>query len=122
AALAAWRGGAGAPARVPANAAPLVSVMLEALERLEDFDGFERLAGVVELLDLPWREQRELLARVYLRRGFLESAASEWFGVVERLGAPDERALLGMALLAEAQGLHEDAQTLRAEAATLAAA
>jgi len=122
AALAAWRGGDGAPASVPAAAAPLVSVMLEALARLEDFDGFERLAGVVELLELPWREQRELLARVYVRRGFLESAANEWFGVVERLGAPDERALLGMALLAEAQGLHEDAQTLRAEAATLAAA
>ncbi len=94
--------------------------MLEALARLEDFDGFERLAGVVELLDLPWREQRELLAGVYLRRGFLESAADEWIGVVERLGAPDERALLGMALLAEAQGLHDDARTLRDEAATLA--
>jgi tetratricopeptide (TPR) repeat protein len=120
AAFAAWRGGASAPTKVPASAAPLVAVMLEALARLEDFDGFERLAGVVELLDLPWREQRELLAVVYYRRGFLESAASEWFGVVERLGAPDERALLGMALLAEAQGLHEDARTLRDEAATLA--
>lgn len=120
AAFAAWRGGEQAPARVPASAAPLVAVMLEALARLEDFDGFERLAGVVELLDLPWREQRELLATVYYRRGFLESAANEWFAVVERLGGPDERALLGMALLAEAQGLHEDARTLRDEAATLA--
>ena len=106
--------------KVPASAAPLVAVMLEALARLEDFDGFERLAGTVELLDLPWREQRELLATVYYRRGFLESAANEWFGVVQRLGGPDERALLGMALLAEAQGLHEDARTLRDEAATLA--
>jgi tetratricopeptide (TPR) repeat protein len=122
AAFAAWRGGDGAPARVPAAAAPLLAVMLEALARLEDFDGFERLAGVVELLDLPWREQRELLAGVYLRRGFLESAAREWFGVVERLGAPDERALLGMAALAEAQGLDEDARLLRDEAATLASA
>jgi glycosyltransferase involved in cell wall biosynthesis/thioredoxin-like negative regulator of GroEL len=125
AALAAWRGGpsgVGGPASVPAAAAPLVVVMLEALARLEDFDGFERLAGVVERLDLPWREQRELLAGVYYRRGFLESAAQEWFGVVERLGAPDERALLGMALLADAQGLDEDATLLRREAATLAAA
>ncbi len=118
--FAAWRGGDTAPAKVPAAAAPLLTVMLEALARLEDFDGFERLAGVVELLDLPWREQRELLAGVYYRRGFLESAANEWFGVVERLGGPDERALLGMALLAEAQGLHEDARTLRDEAASLA--
>ncbi|HWI72381.1 MAG TPA: hypothetical protein VNT55_10530, partial [Baekduia sp.] len=120
AALAAWReGGSGA---VPADAAPLVVVMLEALARLEEFDAFERLAGVVDRLDLPWREQRELLAGVYYRRGFLESAAREWFAVAERLGGPDERALLGLALLADAQGLAEDAQLLRDEAATLAAA
>jgi tetratricopeptide (TPR) repeat protein len=120
AALSAWRGDDGHGA-VPAAAAGLVTVMLEALARLEAFDAFERLAGVVERLDLPWREQRELLAGVYYRRGFLESAAREWFGVVERLGGPDERALLGMALLADAQGLPEDAQTLRDEAAALAA-
>jgi hypothetical protein len=96
--------------------------MLEALARLEAFDAFERLAGVVEKLDVPWREQRELMAGVYYRRGFLESAAREWFGVVDRLGGPDERALLGMAMLAEVQGLGEDAALLRAEAATLAQA
>jgi hypothetical protein len=95
--------------------------MREALARLEDFDGFERLAGVVERLALPWRDQRELLASVYLRRGFLESAAREWIGVVERQG-PDERALLGLAHLAEAQGLHDDAQLMRAEARELATA
>jgi tetratricopeptide (TPR) repeat protein len=124
AALAAWRGatdGSATAGVVPASAAGLVTVMLEALARLEAFDAFERLAGVVERLDLPWREQRELLAGVYYRRGFLESAAREWFGVVERLGAPDERALLGMALLADAQDLPEDARMLRAEAAALAA-
>jgi tetratricopeptide (TPR) repeat protein len=121
AALTAWRGGADAPPIVPAAAAPLVTVMLEALARLEAFDAFERLAGVVERLDLPWREQRELLAGVYYRRGFLESAAREWFGVIERLGGPDRRALLNLALLADAQGLPEDAKTLRDEAAVLAA-
>jgi tetratricopeptide (TPR) repeat protein len=122
AALAAWRDGTSATTRVPAAAAPLVTVMLEALARLEEFDAFERLAGVVDRLDLPWREQRELLAGVYLRRGFLESAAREWFGVAERLGAPDERALLGLATLAEAEGLHDDAQLMRDEAASLAVA
>jgi hypothetical protein len=94
--------------------------MLEALARLQEFDAFERLAGVVERLDLPWREQRELLGGVYYRRGFLESAAREWFAVIERLGGPDRRALLNLALLADAQGLPEDAQTLRDEAAALA--
>ncbi|HET6508850.1 MAG TPA: glycosyltransferase [Baekduia sp.] len=121
AALSAWRGGPTAPAVVPAGAAPLVAVMLEALARLERFDEFEALAGVVERLDLPWREQRELLAGVYHRRGFLESAAREWIGVAERLGAPDERALRGLADLADAQGLHDDARLMRAEAENLAA-
>jgi hypothetical protein len=122
AALQAWREGASASAPVPAGAAPLVAVMLEALARLERFDEFEALAGVVERLDLPWREQRELLAGVYLRRGFLESAAREWFAVAERLGAPDARALMGLAHLADAEGLHDDAKLMREEAAALAAA
>jgi glycosyltransferase involved in cell wall biosynthesis len=121
AAFAAWRGGDDASEVVPAAAAPLVATMLEALARLEDFDGFERLAAVVERLALPWREQRELLAGVYLRRGFYESAAQEWIGTVERQG-PDERSMLGLAQLAELQGLHEDAQLMRDEAATLRAA
>jgi glycosyltransferase involved in cell wall biosynthesis len=117
----AWRSGAAASGSVPAEAAPLVAVMLEALARLHDFDGFERLAGVAEALALPWRERRELLAIVYLRRGFLDSAAAEWIGAVEREGA-DPRALLGLAAVAEARGLHDDAQVFRAEARELGAA
>jgi tetratricopeptide (TPR) repeat protein len=122
AALTAWRGGALAPRSVPAEAAGLVVAMLESLARLERFDEFEALAAVVDKLDLPWREQRELLAGVYLRRGFGESAAREWIGVAEKLGAPDERCLLGLATLAASQGLHEDAEIMRAEARQLAQA
>jgi hypothetical protein len=121
AAFTVWRAGTVQPDAVPAAAAPLVATMLEALARLEDFDGFERLAAVVESLALPWREQRELMATVYLRRGFHESAAREWIGVVERQG-PDERAMVGLAQLADHQGLHDDAQLMRDEAAALAAA
>jgi len=120
AAFAAWRAGAIAENAVPAEAAPLVTVMLEALARLEDFDGFERLAGVAESLALPWRERRELLAGVYLRRGFLDSAAGEWIQAVQQHG-PDARALQGLARIADARGLHEDAELLRTEARTLAA-
>jgi tetratricopeptide (TPR) repeat protein len=122
AALTAWRGGVLAPRSVPAEAAGLVIAMLESLARLERFDEFEALAGVVDKLDLPWREQRELLAGVYLRRGFGESAAREWIGVAEKLGGPDERVLLGLATLAASQGLHEDAEIMRAEALQLAQA
>jgi hypothetical protein len=92
--------------------------MLEALARLEDFDGFERLAGVAEALDLPWRERRELLAGVYLRRGFLDSAAAEWIAAVEAEG-PDARAMHGLARIADARGFAEDAAVFRAEAAEL---
>jgi tetratricopeptide (TPR) repeat protein len=114
----AWRAGAPAAGSVPAEGAPLVCVMLEALARLEDFDGFERLAAVAEALDLPWRERRELLAGVYLRRGFLDSAAAEWIAAVEAEG-PDARAMTGLARIAEARGLAEDAALFRAEAAEL---
>jgi hypothetical protein len=106
---------------VPPEAAPLVAMMLEALAHLQDFDGFERLAGVAEGLDLPWRERRELMAGIYLRRGFLESAADEWIAVVEQDG-PDVRALSGLSQVAALRGFDEDADLLRREAAELQSA
>ncbi|MBI5106282.1 MAG: glycosyltransferase [Solirubrobacterales bacterium] len=117
AAFEAWRHGA-RPGTVPAGAAPLVAMMLEALARIEDFEAFERLVAVAEALDLPWRERRELMATVYLRRGFLASAADEWISVVETEG-PDVRAFRGLALVAERQELPEDAAMFRAEAEQL---
>ncbi len=120
AAFAAWHAGHVTAGSVPADAAPLLTVMLEALARLEDFDGFERLAGVAEALALPWRERRELMAGVYLRRGFLDSACEEWIRSVERDG-PDRRAMLGLATVAELRGMPEDAAVFRTEAEGLAA-
>lgn len=120
AALEAWRELRNEADSVPAEAAPLLAVMLEALARLEDFDGFERLAFVVEGLALPWRERRELMAGVYLRRGFVDLAADEWIAAVEREG-PDKRAMLGLAQVAELRGMDEDAAVFRAEAEKLAA-
>jgi glycosyltransferase involved in cell wall biosynthesis len=121
AAFMAWRDGGAPDGTVPAHAAPAVATMLEALAHLEDFDGFERLAGAAEALSLPWRERRELMASVYLRRGFVDSAAAEWIAAVEREGA-DERALLGLAQVADARGLTEDAALFRAEAQALGTA
>jgi glycosyltransferase involved in cell wall biosynthesis/thioredoxin-like negative regulator of GroEL len=124
AAFEAWRAGASgaiAPGSVPAEAAGLVATMLDALARLEEFDAFERLAGVAEALALPWRERRELMAMVFLRRGFLDNAAGEWIGAVEREGG-DERALNGLALIADARGLPADAEVFRAEARRFATA
>ncbi|HEV7939095.1 MAG TPA: glycosyltransferase [Solirubrobacteraceae bacterium] len=85
--------------------APL-EVMLEALLRVHDFKSFEVLLGALERTPLQPRERRELLAKMYLRRGFLASAAEEWIAVCEQ--EPDVPALLGLARVAAARGMtHE---------------
>jgi tetratricopeptide (TPR) repeat protein len=114
----AWSGGSSplAPA-----AADLALTMLNALARMERFEAFEALAGVFERLGMPWRQRRELLAQLYLRRGFLQSAAEEWMRVVDRDG-PDADALRGLAVVAGQMGLEDDAATFLADAEQLAAA
>jgi tetratricopeptide (TPR) repeat protein len=85
--------------------APL-EVMLEALLRVHDFKNFELLLGALALTPLQQRERRELLAQMYLRRGFLVSAAQEWMAVCGQ--EPDVQALLGLARVAAARGMaHE---------------
>jgi glycosyltransferase involved in cell wall biosynthesis len=123
-AFAAWqavRSGAAAPAGLPADAATPVVTMLDGLARLQAFDAFADLVAVLEAVALPWRERREALAGVYLRRGYVDSAAEEWIAVCERSG-PDARALRGLATVAIAKGLDEDARIFAAEADALAAA
>ncbi|MBJ7332286.1 MAG: glycosyltransferase [Solirubrobacteraceae bacterium] len=115
--LTAWRGrrdGVAVPPSMPAAAAAGALTMLEALLRLEAFDRFAELLPIVETLALPWRERHEQLAAMYLRRGFLESAADEWVAVVEEAGA-DVPALLGLAQVAAMRGMKEDAEVLANE-------
>lgn len=114
----AWAGGS--PPLAPA-AADLALTMLNALARLERFEAFESLAAVFERLGLPWRQRRELLAQLYLRRGFLQSAAEEWMRVVDRDG-PDADALRGLAVVAGEMGLDDDAAVFLADAEALAVA
>lgn len=109
--LASWRGrrdGVPAPPSLPAASAPSGLTMLEALLRLEAFDRFAELLPIVESVALPWRERHERLATMYLRRGFLESAADEWVAVVQETGA-DVPALLGLAQVAAMRGMNDDA-------------
>jgi hypothetical protein len=82
-----------------------------------DFTGFESLLPLLHASDLPAREQREVLATMYLRFGFHQSAAREWMAVCE--SAPDARALLGLARVAAAHGLAQDAITFATEAVAL---
>ena len=66
---------------------------------------------------LPERQRRELLATIYLRRGFLESAADEWIAVATT--QPDASAMLGLAQVALARGFDQDAIAFSAEAVAL---
>jgi tetratricopeptide (TPR) repeat protein len=97
----------GAPPELPAGAVPLLERILRALLRVHDFKAFETLLPLLERTPLPPRERRELLAQAYLDRGFPASAAEEWLAVCR--AAPDERALLGLARVAERQGLDTEA-------------
>lgn len=91
-----------------------LELVLEALLRVHDFAAFELLLGALERTPLSERERRELLASMYLRRGFLASAAEEWMAVCER--EPDARALVGLARVAVARGMNREAREF-AEAA-----
>ena len=105
----AWRaaiGGATLPAELPAEAAPTLLTALEALLRVQEFESFELGTRLLERAALDPRERRELLARMYLRRGFLESAADEWVAVAQ--AGPDAQAYVGLAQVAFARGLADD--------------
>ena len=90
------------PGYVPPGAWNLLVLMLEALLRVRDFTSFETLLPVLHASGMPRRERREVLGCIYLRRGFLKSAAREWMAVVDE--SPDARALLGLAHVALAHG------------------
>jgi tetratricopeptide (TPR) repeat protein len=102
------------PRSLPVAATPLLGVILETLLRGHDFDAFGRLIPLLRVSALPEREQRELLASMYLSHGFLPMAAQEWMAVCEY--RPDARALLGLARVAERHGQREDATVFAAEA------
>jgi tetratricopeptide (TPR) repeat protein len=105
------------PGYLAAECAPLLGVLLEALLRVRDVDPFVCLLPVLDSVRLPERERRELMAQIYLRRGYLESAADEWIAASQQ-GA-DVRALVGLAQVALAQELPEEAVLFAQEALTI---
>ncbi len=105
------------PSRIPRAGASLLEVILEALLKVQEFKAFETLVPLLARTELSRRDQREVLASMYLRRGFLTSAAKEWMDVcAER---PDAQALAGLAQAALVHGLPEDAVTFATEALAL---
>ena len=69
---------AGNPAALPVDSAPAALALLDRLLELQEFEAFESLAGLWNTLPLPERDRRELLAGIYMARGYLDSAAEEW--------------------------------------------
>src|SRR5262249_3391322 len=116
--FAAWAASASYPALDPALAEGLTT-MLEALLRVQEFEAFETLLPALAATGLPGRRRHQLLAGIYLRRGFLDSAADEWIEAVEEDG-PDPASLTGLARVAAARGLDEDAQMFEQSAKELA--
>jgi tetratricopeptide (TPR) repeat protein len=102
------RAGGELPAALPIEAAALLALTLEALLRVQEVEAFAELVPLVDRVGIPWRERRELLGSMYLRRGFLESAGDEWVAVCQEQG-PDPRALLGLAQVAAARGMRDEA-------------
>jgi tetratricopeptide (TPR) repeat protein len=103
--LALLRGNDAPRALAPTAAGPLC-VVLEALLRVQEFDAFALVLPLLERT-VGDRERRELLAQMYLRRGYLDSAGDEWAAVCER--QPDALAFLGLAQVAVAKGAGDDA-------------
>jgi len=91
-----------------------LTVMLEALLRVRHFEAFEVLLGLLDRAALSERERRELLADIYLRRGFPVSAAQEWMAVCRQ--QPDVRALVGLARVATVTGMPREAGDFAAAA------
>jgi tetratricopeptide (TPR) repeat protein len=102
--------------QLTAHAVPLLAVMLEALLRVQDFESFETLLALLERTPVADRERHELLAEMYMRRGFAASAAQEWMAVCQL--EPDTRALLGLARVAAARGMPREASDFAAAALT----
>jgi tetratricopeptide (TPR) repeat protein len=113
---AAVRGGQG-PAGLGATSGATAMRLLEALLRVTEVAAFATLLEVFGRIALPERQRRELLATMYLRRGFLESAADEWIAVATT--RPDASAMLGLAQVALARGFDDDAIAFSAEAVAL---
>ena len=95
------------PSELPGDAFPTAATALEALLRVQEFGAFEQLVGLTGRIDVPEAQRREVLAEIYLRRGYLESAADEWIALASV--QPSARAFVGLAQVAVARQLPEDA-------------
>lgn len=103
---------------IPGAAIPLLDVILDALLRVQDFNNFEFAVGLLtDVEGQSERQRRERLALIYLKRGFIKSAAREWLIVCEQ--KPDLPALLGLAEVARRAQQPQNAVTFAQQALDL---
>jgi len=98
------------PEALPQSCAPATLTALEALLRVGEFELFETVLRVFDQIELQPRDRREVLASLYLRRGFLDSAAEEWLAAAHE--EPDGRSFVGLAQVAFARGFADEALEL----------
>jgi tetratricopeptide (TPR) repeat protein len=97
------------PEGLSVGSVPMLGVALQTLLRAGDMERFAALVPVLRRSRLPVREQRHLLADMFLAGGITKLAAQEWMAICS--DGPDSRALLGLARVAAAHGMEEDAAT-----------
>jgi tetratricopeptide (TPR) repeat protein len=95
------------PTSLPAAAFTTAATALEALLRVQEYESFEALAKIGEAIAVPRDDWNEVLAQMYLRRGYLDSAAEQWIAAANE--RPTARAFVGLAQVALARSLDEDA-------------
>jgi tetratricopeptide (TPR) repeat protein len=95
------------PAALPADTIAGAATMLGALLRVQEFEAFESLHRLYATIDVEPAARAQLLAAIYFRRGYLDSAADEWIASVQ--AEPNAPALVGLAQVAIAKGLPDEA-------------
>jgi glycosyltransferase involved in cell wall biosynthesis/thioredoxin-like negative regulator of GroEL len=100
--------------RLEQGAASTLLLVLEALLRVGELAEIELLLPALSRTPLSARERSHRLAEIYWRRGFPRSAAREWMSICSE--APDAPALAGLALVAQGEGMEEQARELAQQA------
>ncbi|MFN8224889.1 MAG: glycosyltransferase [Gaiellales bacterium] len=102
---------------IPIDVTPALSTLLDELLAAQRFAAFEVVLRAWEASALETGDRDDILARIYLGRGFVDSAAELWARAWD--DRKDTRAVVGFARIHARQGDNEAARELAAEALEL---
>ena len=103
--------------RIELGDTPALSTLLDELLAAQRFEAFEVVLRSWELVALDVGDRDDILARIYLGRGFVDSAAELWSRAWEE--RQDARAVIGFARIHAHQGDTRAARELAGEALAL---